>query len=60
MGKGRPEASWKYSYYTIKVDGWRFGDTTNTRKQLYIVDTGTTLNYVPPREYLNLRFCVSY
>ncbi|KAK1528308.1 eukaryotic aspartyl protease [Colletotrichum paranaense] len=44
----RPDGSWQYSYYTILVDGLRWGSTSDTKKYLYIVDTGTTLMYVPP------------
>ncbi|KAF6839200.1 aspartic-type [Colletotrichum plurivorum] len=44
----RPESSWQYSYYTILVDGISWGSTTDTKKYPYIVDTGTTLMYVPP------------
>lgn len=33
------------------VDGFQYGQTTNLDKYLYIVDTGTTLMYLPPREY---------
>ncbi|KAK2037784.1 eukaryotic aspartyl protease [Colletotrichum somersetense] len=44
----RPEGSWQYSYYTVLVDGIRWGSTSDTRRFLYIVDTGTTLMYVPP------------
>lgn len=46
-----PEMSWEYSFYTIKVDGWKFGDVTNTAKYLYILDSGTTLCYLPPRKH---------
>ncbi|KAK2003160.1 eukaryotic aspartyl protease [Colletotrichum falcatum] len=44
----RPEGSWQYSYYTVLVDGIRWGSTSDSRRFLYIVDTGTTLMYVPP------------
>ncbi|KAL2880153.1 hypothetical protein SGCOL_004538 [Colletotrichum sp. CLE4] len=44
----RPDGSWQYSYYTILVDGLRWGSTSDTKKYPYIVDTGTTLMYVPP------------
>ncbi|WYZ37623.1 hypothetical protein EsH8_II_001129 [Colletotrichum jinshuiense] len=44
----RPEGSWQYSYYTVLVDGIRWGSTVDTRKYPYIVDTGTTLMYLPP------------
>ncbi|EQB57592.1 eukaryotic aspartyl protease [Colletotrichum gloeosporioides Cg-14] len=44
----RPESAWQYSYYTILVDGIRWGTTTDERKFPYIVDTGTTMMFVPP------------
>ncbi|KAK1597549.1 eukaryotic aspartyl protease [Colletotrichum navitas] len=44
----RPTGSWQYSYYTVLVDGIRWGSTSDTRRFLYLVDTGTTLMYVPP------------
>ncbi|TDZ38561.1 putative aspartic-type endopeptidase [Colletotrichum spinosum] len=44
----RPSSAWQYSYYTILVDGIRYGSITDMKKYPYIVDTGTTLMYVPP------------
>jgi hypothetical protein len=48
---GPSQASWKYSFYTIIVDGWEFGESTNTQKHPFVVDSGTTLIYLPPREH---------
>ncbi|KJZ78830.1 hypothetical protein HIM_01603 [Hirsutella minnesotensis 3608] len=45
---GSAETSWRYSFYTIIPDGIRWGSTTDETKFPYIVDTGTTMNYVPP------------
>ncbi|KAL2265861.1 hypothetical protein VTJ83DRAFT_6961 [Remersonia thermophila] len=44
-----PETAYQYSFYTIIPDGWYFDKTTNTKKVPYIVDSGTTLNYLPPQ-----------
>ncbi|KAL0940586.1 aspartic-type [Colletotrichum truncatum] len=48
INQQRPESSWQYSYYTILVDGIRWGSTMDEKKHPYIVDTGTTMMYVPP------------
>ncbi|POR34284.1 Putative aspartic-type endopeptidase [Tolypocladium paradoxum] len=45
---GQAETSWRYSFYTIIPDGIKWGQTTDTTKFPYIVDTGTTMNYLPP------------
>ncbi|KAL7892491.1 aspartic peptidase domain-containing protein [Trichoderma sp. SZMC 28014] len=45
---GQPETAWKYSFYTIVPDGMRWDQTTDTTKYPYIVDTGTTMLYLPP------------
>ncbi|GFP57191.1 probable aspartic-type endopeptidase AFUA_3G01220 [Trichoderma asperellum] len=45
---GQPETAWKYSFYTIVPDGMKWGQTTDTTKYPYIVDTGTTMLYLPP------------
>ncbi|KAL6797137.1 aspartic peptidase domain-containing protein [Trichoderma sp. SZMC 28012] len=50
---GQPETAWKYSFYTIVPDGMKWDQTTDTTKYPYIVDTGTTMLYLPPREYIN-------
>ncbi|RCI12561.1 putative aspartyl protease [Ophiocordyceps polyrhachis-furcata BCC 54312] len=42
------ETSWRYSFYTIIPDGFRWGQTTDTTKFPYIIDTGTTMNYLAP------------
>lgn len=47
---GHDAAAYNYAYYTIVVDGFQYGQTTDLDKYLYIVDTGTTLMYLPPRE----------
>lgn len=36
-----------YSFYTIIPDGWYFGSSTDDKKMPFIVDTGTTLIYLP-------------
>ncbi|KAL6691956.1 aspartic peptidase domain-containing protein [Trichoderma pleuroticola] len=45
---GQPETAWKYSFYTIVPDGMKWDQTTDTTKYPYIVDTGTTMLYLPP------------
>ncbi|OAA44313.1 Peptidase A1 [Metarhizium rileyi] len=45
---GSTETSWKYSFYTIIPDGVIWGQRTDMTKYPYIVDTGTTMNYLPP------------
>ncbi|PHH65436.1 hypothetical protein CDD81_2540 [Ophiocordyceps australis] len=45
---GQAEASWRYSFYTIVPDGIQWGQTKDSTKYPYIVDTGTTMNYLPP------------
>ncbi|EAQ84278.1 hypothetical protein CHGG_10682 [Chaetomium globosum CBS 148.51] len=42
-----PQTAYQYSFYTIIPDGWYYDQTTNTKKIPYIVDSGTTLNYLP-------------
>ncbi|KAL2127460.1 hypothetical protein VTI74DRAFT_10695 [Chaetomium olivicolor] len=42
-----PETAYQYSFYTVIPDGWYFDQNTNTKKIPYIVDSGTTLNYLP-------------
>ena len=42
--------AWQYSFYTIVPDGMRWGQTVDRSKYLYIIDTGTSLMYVPPRK----------
>jgi len=44
----RPEAAYDYSFYTIIPDGWEYDQTKSSKKYPYIVDSGTTLNYLPP------------
>ena len=46
-----PDTAYDYSFYTCIPDGWRFGPNTNTRKFPYIVDSGTTLNYLPSSKF---------
>lgn len=43
-----PFTSWEYSFYTIIPDGFVWDGTTNTDKYPMIMDTGTTLLYLPP------------
>ncbi len=46
-----PETAYQYSFYTVIPDGWYYDQTTNTKKIPYIVDSGTTLNYLPSCEF---------
>jgi hypothetical protein len=43
-----PFTAWQYSFYTVIPDGWQWESSTNMRKFPYIVDSGTTLCYLPP------------
>lgn len=43
-----PATAYQYSFYTIIPDGWYYDHTINTKKIPYIVDSGTTLCYLPP------------
>ncbi|KAK9436704.1 Peptidase A1 [Metarhizium brunneum] len=45
---GSAETSWRYSFYTIIPDGIIWGQRMDKTKFPYIVDTGTTMNYLPP------------
>ncbi len=40
--------AYDYSFYTIIPDGWKWGLTTDLRQFPFIVDSGTTLCYLPP------------
>ncbi|KAH7173695.1 aspartic peptidase domain-containing protein [Fusarium flagelliforme] len=40
--------AWKPSFYTIIPDGLQWGSTTDMGKYPYVVDTGTTMMYIPP------------
>ncbi|KAK0706174.1 aspartic-type endopeptidase-like protein [Lasiosphaeria miniovina] len=53
-----PVTAYEYSFYTVIPDGWLFDQNTNTKKYPYIVDSGTTLCYLPPplAEAINLAF----
>ncbi len=44
---GNPQTATDYSYYTIVPGGWRYGQISDMRKYPYIVDSGTTLCYLP-------------
>lgn len=44
------ETAWRYSFYTIIPDGIRWGSTTDEARYPYIVDTGTTMMFLPPRK----------
>lgn len=55
-----PETAHEYSFYTVIPDGWQYGQTTNTKKVPYIVDSGTTLNYLPPGTLLLLSLAVGF
>ncbi|KAL2262573.1 hypothetical protein VTK26DRAFT_903 [Humicola hyalothermophila] len=43
-----PASAFQYSFYTVIPDGWYYDQTTTTKKIPYIVDSGTTLCYLPP------------
>ncbi|KAK1751155.1 aspartic-type endopeptidase [Echria macrotheca] len=43
-----PETAYEYSFYTIIPDGWDYDQKTDIKKYPYIVDSGTTLCYLPP------------
>ncbi|KAF4447641.1 hypothetical protein F53441_8845 [Fusarium austroafricanum] len=44
----REKAGWERSFYTVIPDGLQWESTTNTARYPYIVDTGTTMMYIPP------------
>ena len=44
------ETAWRYSFYTIVPDGIRWGSTTDEARYPYIVDMGTTMMMLPPRQ----------
>ncbi|KAJ4127232.1 hypothetical protein NW768_008860 [Fusarium equiseti] len=44
----RDVTAWKPSFYTIIPDGLQWGSTTDMGKYPYVVDTGTTMMYIPP------------
>ncbi|KAK3320423.1 aspartic peptidase domain-containing protein [Cercophora scortea] len=44
----QPATAYEYSFYTIIPDGWQYDQTTDLKKFPYIVDSGTTLCYLPP------------
>ena len=46
--------AYTHSFYTIVVDGISWGEGRDTTKHLYIVDTATSLIYLPPRKFLRL------
>lgn len=46
------ETAWRYSFYTVVPDGIKWDQTTDETRYPYIVDTGTTAIYLPPRKYL--------
>jgi hypothetical protein len=46
----REGAAWSRSFYTIIPDGLKWGTTTDEAKYPYIIDTGTTMMHLPPRE----------
>ncbi|KAK3343508.1 aspartic peptidase domain-containing protein [Lasiosphaeria hispida] len=56
-----PSTAYEYSFYTIIPDGWEYGQATDTKKYPYIVDSGTTLCYLPPplAEAINSAFLPS-
>ncbi|KAK3938865.1 aspartic-type endopeptidase [Diplogelasinospora grovesii] len=43
-----PATASEYSFYTIIPDGWQYDQATDTKKYPYIMDSGTTLCYLPP------------
>ncbi|KAK0634280.1 aspartic peptidase domain-containing protein [Bombardia bombarda] len=44
----KESAAYEYSFYTVIPDGWQFGQTSDLTKYPFIVDTGTTICYLPP------------
>ncbi|KAK4186504.1 aspartic peptidase domain-containing protein [Podospora australis] len=58
QGDANPQASYQYSFYTVIPDGWVYDQTNTTRKMPYIIDSGTTCNYLPPNiaNDINSRF----
>lgn len=46
-----PITAWEHSFYTIIPDGFKWGSTTDVSKFPFIIDTGTTLMYLPPRKF---------
>ena len=46
----RDVTAWKPSFYTIIPDGLQWESTTDMGKYPYVVDTGTTMMYIPPRK----------
>ncbi|KAK3386740.1 aspartic peptidase domain-containing protein [Podospora didyma] len=44
-----PATAYEYSFYTIIPDSWQYDSVSDTRKLPYIVDSGTTLCYLPPQ-----------
>ncbi|CAM1509351.1 Fc.00g030900.m01.CDS01 [Cosmosporella sp. VM-42] len=44
----KEQTAWEYSYYTIIPDGFKWGLTTDTTKYPFIVDTGTSMMFLPP------------
>ncbi|KAK2612814.1 hypothetical protein QQS21_001094 [Conoideocrella luteorostrata] len=53
---GSSEAAWRYSFYTIVPDGVKWEQMSDATKYPYIVDTGTTMNYLPPPEAVATAF----
>lgn len=43
-----PEAAYEYSFYTVVLDGWAYDTATHMKHYPYIVDSDTTLCYLPP------------
>lgn len=52
----REKTGWEPSFYTIIPDGLQWGTTTDTAKYPYIVDTGTTMMHIPPRQLTRFTF----
>ncbi|KAI0006429.1 acid protease [Xylariaceae sp. FL0662B] len=50
--------AWQPSFYTIVPEGFQFGQTKTSRQYPFIIDTGTTLIYLPPdlAEAVNSQF----
>ena len=44
------DTAFDYSFYTIVATGVRWDNTVTEDKYPYIIDTGTTLIYLPPRK----------
>jgi hypothetical protein len=54
----KDDTAWKPSLYTIIPDGVRWDTALNWGQYPYIVDSGTTMMYMPPRRFRRLQIVV--